>query len=538
MSKTYDLAIRNARVYDGSGGPWRDGDVAVKDGRIAEIGKVSVSEASLTIDAEGRAVSPGFVDPHSHADCIAVVSDGDSKVIQGVTTEIGGQCGISLAPVNRERVNLLRDYLKPFIPKEAMSDFDWSDSGEFMDKIDKNGHATDIAMMTGHGTIRLAVMGFDDRKPTDGELEQMKKLLRRELESGCIGMSTGLIYPPGCFADTPELVELCKVTASYGGIYATHMRSESADLLKAVKEAIATAEQSGCRLHISHHKVVNDYKGLSEETLKLMEEARGRGVDVTCDVYPYTAGSTLISVLLPQWAKEGGVEKMLTRLASKEDRERVKTDLRRDVPGWDNFVKGATYAKILICSAVKDQSIVGKTLQDIADERGKAPDETLLDLILEDKGENTVVIDSQSDFDNVNIMKHPLAMIGSDSIPTSMTGKLATGKPHPRCFGTFPRALGNFARDRGLFPLETAIWKMTGFPAWRYGLHDRGLIKNGLIADFVIFDPKTIDGSADFLNPRQAPTGLHRVIKNGVVVVEDGRFLGRSLGRTVRRSGV
>ena len=281
---------------------------------------------------------------------------------------------------------------------------------------------------------------------------------------------------------------------------------------------------------------MNDYKGLSAETLKLMEEARGRGVDVTCDVYPYTAGSTLISALLPQWAKEGGVEKMLARLASKEDRERMKSDFRRDVPGWDNFIKGAGYGKILICSA-KDPSAVGKTLQAIADEQGKTPDEALLDLLLSERGENTVVIDSQSDHDNMNIMKHPLAMIGSDSIPTSMTGRIATGKPHPRCFGTFPRALGHFSRDKGLFPLETAIWKTTGYPAWRYGLGDRGLIKQGLVADFVIFDPKTIDGANDYLNPRQVPKGLDRVIKNGVVVVENGRYLGQTLGKTVRRFG-
>jgi N-acyl-D-aspartate/D-glutamate deacylase len=226
---------------------------------------------------------------------------------------------------------------------------------------------------------------------------------------------------------------------------------------------------------------------------------------------------------------------MLSRLASKEDRERIKTDLRSDVPGWDNFVKGAGYAHILICSSVKDQSMVGKTLQAIADGQGKAPDEALLDLLLDEKGENTVVIDSQSEYDNENIMKHPLAMIGSDSIPTSMTGRIATGMPHPRCFGTFPHALGHFSRERGLFPLETAIWKMTGFPAWRYGLDGRGLIKKGFVADFVVFDPKTIEGSADYLKPRQVPKGLDLVIKNGVAVVENGRYLGQKLGKTIRR---
>jgi N-acyl-D-aspartate/D-glutamate deacylase len=368
----------------------------------------------------------------------------------------------------------------------------------------------------------------------------MKKLLARELEDGCVGMSTGLIYPPGCFAEAAELTELCEVTAAYGGVYATHMRSESAELLKAVEEAITAAEKTGCRLQISHHKVAHEFEGLSKETLKMMEDARGRGVDVACDVYPYTAGSTLISVFLPQWTKEGGVEKMLARLNSKEDRERIKADLKRDIPGWDNFVKSATYANILVCSAAKDKSLEGKTLQAIADERGQTvtPDETLLDIIQSEGGEITVVIESQSASDNKRIMAHPLSTIGSDAIPTAFTGKMAFGKPHPRSFGTFPRALGHFARDEKLFALETAIWKITGFPAQRYGFNDRGLIKRGLIADFVVFDPQTIDGSADYLNPRQIPKGICQVIKNGVVVVEEGRFQGQSLGRSVRRFGI
>ncbi|MDR1977242.1 MAG: amidohydrolase family protein [Synergistaceae bacterium] len=536
MPKTYDLILKNARIYDGSGGPWRDGDIAVTEGRVAGIGKISAARATRVLDVEGRAVSPGFIDPHSHADFIGVtLKDGDSKIVQGVTTDVAGQCGLTLSPVERGRTNLLRDYLKPFIPKEALPDFEWGRAGEMMDRIDRNGHATDIALLAGHGTIRIAVMGFDDRKAAGDELQRMKELLARELEDGCVGMSSGLVYPPGCFADHAELAELCEVTAAYGGIYSTHMRSESVDVLEAVKEAIAAAEESGCRLQISHHKIDRDLEGLSKETLGMMESARERGVDVTCDVYPYSSGSTLISVLLPLWAKEGGVEKMLTRLTSKEDRERIKADLKKNVPGWDNYVKSASYEKILICSASKDKTLEGKTLQAVADERGKAPDESLLDIVLSEGGEATVVMHAQSDSDNKRIMAHPLSMIGSDALAAAFTGKLAYGKAHPRSFGTFPRALGHFARDEKLFPLEIAVWKMTGFPAQRYGLGDRGLIKNGLIADFVVFDPQTIDGSADYANPRQIPKGIHQVIKNGIVVVENGRFLGQTLGKSVRR---
>ena len=538
MSKRYDLIIKNARVYDGSGRPWFDSDIAVVDGFIAGIGKTDASDAETCVDAGGRAVAPGFVDPHCHSDCnCTTVNDTDGKIIQGVTTEVGGNCGLSLSPVDPERLDLLRDYLKPFIPKEAMPDFAWTHAGEIMDIVDRNGHSTDLAFLAAQGTIRIAVMGFDDRKPTEAELERMKALLARELEDGCVGLSTGLIYPPGCYTDTAELVELCKVAARYGGVYATHMRGESAEIITSVEEAIRTAEESGCRLEISHHKIINRYEGLSAKTLGMMEEARCRGVDVTCDVYPYSAGSTLISVVLPAWAKEGGVEKMLARLAVPEDRERIKAEFLRDIPGWDNFIKAASYDKILICSCMTDHSMEGKTVQAIADERGIPAPDAILDIMLSERAEVTIVIDSQSPSDNRRIIAHELSMIGSDSLPSSFSGKLAYGKPHPRCFGTYPRVLGCFVREERLLKLEKAIWKMSGFPAQRFGLADRGLIKAGLIGDFVIFDPATVGGSADYVNPRRAPTGIDYVIKNGVVVVEDGRFLGKTLGKSVRRFG-
>ncbi len=538
MSKRYDLVIKNALVYDGSGGPWFRADIAAKDGKIVGIGKIDAAYGNTFIDASDLAVAPGFVDPHCHSDsnCLTV-SDADGKITQGVTTEIGGNCGLSLSPVDPERVGLLRDYLKPFIPKEAMPDFKWAHAGEIMDSVDNSGYPTDLAFLAGQGTIRIAVMGFDDRKPTESELERMKDLLSRELEDGCVGMSTGLIYPPGCFTAPAELVELCRVTAKYGGVYATHMRGESAELIQSVEEAIRAAEESGCRLQISHHKVINSYEGFSVKTLSMMEDARLRGVDVTCDAYPYTAGSTLISVVLPQWAKEGGVEKMLARLESAEDRERIKAEFLREIPGWDNFIKAASYDKILICSCMNDKTMEGRTIQEVADERGISPADGILDIILSERAEVMIVIDSQSDSDNRRIIASELSMIGSDSLPSSLTGKLATGRPHPRCFGTYPRVLGRFVRELGLLSLEKAVWKMSGFPAQRFGLADRGMIKAGLIADFVIFDPATVTGSSDYLNPRTAPTGIEYVIKNGTVVVEKGRFLGKKLGKSLRRLG-
>ena len=538
MTKMYDLVIKNALVYDGSGGPWYRADIAASNGRIVGTGKVDSADGKVIIDASDLAVAPGLIDPHCHSDsnCMTV-TDADAKITQGVTTEIGGNCGLSLSPVDPERVDLLRDYLKPFIPKEAMPDFKWTHAGEIMDSVDRSGYPTDLAFLAGQGTIRIAVMGFDDRKPTDAELERMKGLLARELEVGCVGMSSGLIYPPGCFTAPSELVELCRVTAQYGGVYATHMRGESAELIQSVEEAISTAEESGCRLQISHHKVINSYEGFSVKTLAMMEEARLRGVDVTCDAYPYTAGSTLISVVLPQWAKEGGVEKMLARLENPEDRERIKAEFLQEIPGWDNFIKSASYDKILICTCVNDKTMEGKTISKVAEERGISPADAVLDIILSERAEVMIVIDSQSDSDNRRIIASELSMIGSDSLPSSLTGKMAIGRPHPRCFGAFPRVLGHFVRELGLLSMESAIWKMSGFPAQRFGLADRGMIKAGLVADFVIFDPATVNGSSDYLNPRTAPTGIEYVIKNGTVVVEKGRFLGKKMGKSLRRLG-
>lgn len=538
MAKEFDLIIKNAKVYDGTGGPWYFADIAVRDGVIAGTGRIDASRGKQSIDAEGRAAAPGFVDPHTHSDLNAATApDADAKIVQGVTTEVAGNCGLSLTPVSPEKVNLLRDYLKPFIPKDIMPDFKWGRAGELMDIVDKSGFATDVAFLSGHGTVRLAVMGFDDREPTIAELGKMKELFTMEMEDGCVGFSTGLIYPPGCFSAPPEIVEFCKIAAHYDGVYATHMRGESGEILKSVGEALAAAEAGGCRLQISHHKIIQDYEGLSAETLAMMEDARERGVDVACDVYPYIAGSTLISVVLPPWAREGGVEKMLARLEKAEERERIKKDFLGEIPGWDNFIKGAGYKNILISSSAADKSLEGKTIQQAADERGVEAPDAILDIMLSERGEVTIVIISQSDSDNRRIMAHELAMIGSDSLATAHSGRLAFGKPHPRCFGTFPRVLGYFARDQRLFTLEKAVWKMTGFPAQRFGLGDRGLIKSGLIADFVIFDPETISGTDDFVNPRQVPAGIQCVIKNGEMVVDNGRFLGKTLGKSVRKFG-
>ncbi|MBA1334569.1 MAG: N-acyl-D-amino-acid deacylase [Firmicutes bacterium] len=534
----FDLLIKNAKVIDGSGSPWFKADIAVKDGMIKKVGKLGDIEADNVIDAAGKVVSPGFIDAHAHTDFVAVaVNNAESKITQGVTTDVSGMCGLTPAPVNPGTLNQLKQYLAPFIPKEVEMNWNWRSMGDWMDIIDKQGNSTNLAVFVGHGAIRIAVMGFDNREPRAEEMEEMKKLVAQAMEEGALGLSTGLIYPPGCYSKKDELIELCKVVAKYGGIYITHMRSEGVEVIQALEEAIDIGRQSGCPVQISHHKVAGrENFGLSEKTLGIMEKARQEGIDVTCDVYPYTAGSTLISALLPKWVHDGGVEKMLERINNSNTRKRIAEELKEDIPGWENLAKGAGWNGILICSCENDKACEGKTIQEIADERGMNPVDALFDIISKERGKSTMAIFMMDDNDNNRIVAHRLSMIGSDALACSFSGALGQGKPHPRCFGTFPRVLGKYVREDKVLSLETAVWKMTGFPATRFGIKNRGFIKEGLIADMVIFDPETIIDKATYKNPFQQAEGIDYVIMNGEIVVDHKVYNGKTLGRVIRQS--
>ncbi|NLO58169.1 MAG: amidohydrolase family protein, partial [Synergistaceae bacterium] len=355
-----DLLLKNAVIYDGSGGPWYRGDVAIREGIINEIGTLTPGCASETIDLEGRVLCPGFVDVHSHSDFSAfLVNDVDGKITQGVTTEVVSNCGLAMTPSVPERAGLLQEYMRPYLPEGVSLHNECSSLEEMMDRIDSSGYVTDLAFHVAHGPLRIAALGFDNRKASPAELELMKGLLAREMESGAVGLSSGLIYPPGCFADTDELVELCRVAAAYGGIYATHMRSESGDTLNAVAEAIDIGRRSGCAVHISHHKIMEQLEGLSEKTLGMMETAQKEGIDVTCDVYPYTAGSTMIGALLPPWVNEGGAARLVARVADPTCRKRIAEDMKKEIPGWDNFSRASGLANILIFTAEKDKTLEG-----------------------------------------------------------------------------------------------------------------------------------------------------------------------------------
>ncbi|MFP4482458.1 MAG: N-acyl-D-amino-acid deacylase family protein [Thermovirgaceae bacterium] len=530
----HDMILKNAKIIDGTGGPWFRGDVAIDGGRIAGIGKYAGNDAAKVLDMEDRVLCPGFIDPHSHADIIATEVNPQNQIFQGVTTQVTGNCGKSNAPVKPGTRPFLERYLAAYTPEGVRLGWDWTSLGDWLDIIDRQGYVTDIGVLIGQGTIRMAAMGMSDSDPSNSQLEEMKQLVAESMSEGALGLSTGLIYPPGSFTKMPELVELCKVVAQFGGIYATHMRSEGAEHLSAIEEAIRIGRESGCKVHVSHHKITHPYDGQSKETLGRIEAARKEGIDITFDVYPYTAGFTQITTLIPTWATVGGVDAMLERLRSRDLRKRIAGDQEHGVPGWENFAGSAGWDGIIVSSTKADRSVEGKSISRIAEERGTTCSEALFDIILAEKAEASVVVWSQSEADHERIITHPLGMIGSDGFPCNYDEPRLQGKPHPRCLGTFPRVLGRYVREKKLLDLETAVWKMTGFTAQRFGLHDRGLVKEGLLADLVVFDPERIEDGATFDDPFQKPEGIEWVIKNGKVLVERNEHVGGIIGRTVR----
>lgn len=527
----YDLLIENGRILDGSANPWFKGNIGIQDGKIAQIGSLKGQEAREKIDVKGLIIAPGFIDIHNHSDAVPFVSPREEgRILQGITTEIIGNCGVSLAPVFQETQALLKKYVGPFC-FEAPLRWDWQSLGDFLNRLEEVKNFTNLGAWVGHGAIRIAVMGFDNRQPTSKELAKMKELVIQAMDQGAYGLSSGLIYPPGVYSDASEMIELCKMVAEKGGVYTTHMRNEQDLVMDSVQETITVAEKAGVSTIIAHHKS-NGRKnwGRSRQTLELIDEARNRGLDITCDVYPYIASSTFLWALLPPWAQEGGIGKLLERLHSQEQRQRIKADFTRGIPGWPNLVEGSGWEGILISSCKKNKGLEGKTLQQIADARKMEPAEALLDILLEVSADVLMVLFGMAEEDVTRILKHPAAMVGSDAIPS-------TGKPHPRYFGAFPRVLRKYVREDKALSLQEAIRKMTSMPAQKLGLRDRGMIREGMWADIVIFDPQTVEDKATFADPRQYPAGIPHVLVNGQVAVRGGKITGALAGKVLRKGG-
>jgi len=525
----YDLLIMDARIVDGTGAPYFYGDLGVSGDRITAVGRLSGQLARRTVVAEGRVLAPGFIDIHSHSDASYMINPlGESKVRQGVTLEVMGQCGWSLAPLEGPAV----DEIKKDLEAEDEVEIRWRTMGEYLACLEEAGPSVNLAVVAGHGTIRGSAMGYDDRPPSEEEARRMRLLLRQALAEGAFGLSTGLIYPPGSYAATEEIIDLARELARAGGVYFTHMRNEGACLLEAVAEAIRIGEEAGVPVQIAHHKVGGEKNwGKVKESLRMIEEARARGVDVTGDQYPYTASSTGLASIVPQWAHDGGSEKLLERLRDPATRRRLVAECVDGQDSWSGWDK-------LLISSVKTEAnkkYEGKSLTEVARERGQDPVEAAFDLLIEEELAVGMVRFGMSEEDVRTVMQHPWVMVGSDGSALAPYGRLGRGKPHPRNYGTFPRVLGRYVREEKVLGLEMAVRKMTGLPAWRLRLWDRGLLRPGCHADVVLFDPDRVVDRATFTDPHQYPDGIDLVVVNGTVTVEYGEHTGARAGRVLRR---
>ncbi|MFC4499870.1 MULTISPECIES: N-acyl-D-amino-acid deacylase family protein [Streptomyces] len=532
-----ELVIRDADVVDGSGADSYRADVVVDGGRIVSIVREAAAagcqrpKARRELDAEGLVLSPGFVDMHAHSD-LALLRDPDhsAKAAQGVTLEVLGQDGLSYAPVDDRTLAEVRRAIAGWNGSGDDIDFDWRSVGEYLDRLDR-GIAVNAAYLIPQGTVRALVVGWDDRPATPRELDRMRQLVAEGLEQGAVGLSSGLTYTPGMYAKDAELTELCRVVASYGGYYCPHHRSYGAGALEAYAEMVELTREADCPLHLAHATMnfgVN--KGRAPELLSLLDEALATGADITLDTYPYTPGSTTLAALLPSWASEGGPAEILRRLDDEEIAARIRHDL--EVTGADGCHGVPVEWDTIEISGVGDPRLagyVGRTVQESARSRGEAPWTTARRLLTED-GLAPTILQHVGHEENVRaIMRHRVHTGGSDGI-------LQGAKPHPRAYGTFPHYLGHYVRELGVLKLEECVAHLTGRPAARLRLPDRGLVREGYRADLVLFDPRTVAAGSTYDAPRTLPTGIPYVLVDGRFVIEDGRRTDVLAGRAVRRS--
>ena len=525
--------IRGAAVIDGTETPRYQADVRVVDGRIAEIadaGRLSAAAGDRVIDADSLVLSPGFIDMHAHSDLQLLVNPAHpAKLTQGVTTEVLGQDGLSYAPVDDEVMAVMRSKIAGWNDDPPGFDYSWRSVGEYLDRLDA-GIATNAVYLVPHGTLRALIVGLDDRPATADEISRMKQQLRVSMLEGAAGMSAGLTYTPGMYADGTELFELCRVLAELGGFFSPHHRSYGAGALEAYAEMIELTSRAGCALHLAHATMnFGPNKGRAPELLALLDKAIAAGADITLDTYPYLPGATTLSAILPSWSSAGGTEPTLARLRDPDSLARIREHL--EVTGSDGCHGVIAEWDTLQISGVRQASLekyVGATIADIAAAEGREPFEVCVDILLTDRL-GTGILQHVGHEENVRlIMHHPRHTGGSD-------GLLVGGKPHPRAWGTFPRYLGHYSRDLGLIGLEEMVGHLTGRPAHRLRLPDRGLVKTGYAADLVLFDPDTVADTATFAEPRQPAAGIVHVLVNGVPAMTDGVLTGDPGGRSLRR---
>jgi N-acyl-D-amino-acid deacylase len=526
-----DILIKNGRIVDGTGSPWFRGEIAIQDGKIVSLRDRVRDAADRVIDAAGSIVSPGFIDMHTHSDLkVFEHPEEDAKLLQGITTALIGQDGLSVAPLDAaskpammQRVaGLLGTYLKEWA---------WNSLGEFLERLDSLPPATNTLMLVPHGAIRATVLGWEDRPARSEEIGRMQAILARAFEEGGVGFSTGLIYPPGMYAERAELVALCGVTAQCGRFFVVHMRNEGDYVLDSIREVGEICREAGCPLHISHLKVAGKANwGKAGEVLGLIESYRQRGVEITFDQYPYLAGSTMLDAVIPPRFHSGGTAALLERLKDAETREeirQVQDNVRRE--RWDNWVDLCGWDGIWV-NAVKtdgNRFAEGQSIADLSKTTGKRPIDVVCDLLREEEGAVTMTALYGCEEDLKAIMRSEYMTVCSDGI--------VGGKPHPRAYNTCARFLGKYVREEKVLTLPQAIRRLTSFPAQRLGLQDRGLLREGMVADITVFDPGTIIDTGTYAEPIRYPVGISHVLVAGQVAVEDGKLTEVRAGRVLPR---
>ncbi len=532
----FDLLIKNGRIIDGSGRAGYPADLAIKGDRIVRIGKISGVNATRVIDARGLVVAPGFIDMLGQSETYVLIDPrAMSKVMMGVTTEVTGE-GESIAPVNDRLIKEQEDFNRRY-----NLTVDWQTLDQYFARLEKQGSGVNMATFVGATQIREYVIGFDNREPTPAELNKMKVLVAEAMKDGALGLSTSLQYVPARFAKTGEIVELAKVARQYGGIYATHQRSEANALDSSLAEVFQIAREARIPTEIWHLKTA--YKknwGRMPEVLAKIRRARAEGLDITADVYPYIAASTSLTSILPPWVLEGGTEQMLKRLRDTRIRQQLKKEIPADSKDWENIYLGSGGAPGVLISSVVNRELeplLGKRLSQIAVEQNKEELEAAFDLIVADNGQTGAIYFMMNEADLRAAMRAPFVSFCTDSGARATDGPLSRAKSHPRGWGSYPRILGKYVREEKLLTLEKAIAKMTGMPAKRVGLRDRGFLREGMFADIAIFDPRRVIDRATFEVPNQYPDGVKYVIVNGQLSVDDGKRTPALAGRPLRGPG-
>ena len=531
-----DLVIANGHIIDGTGSPWYSGDLGIRDGRIAAIGNLAETPRTRTIDAHGDVVAPGFIDMLGQSELTVLVDPRlPSKITQGITTEITGEGG-SAGPLDDSIIQ--RD--RPWYEHYGIEP-DWRTLGGFFARLEKQGIGINMASYVGATQVRRMVLGEADIQPTDAQLQQMQSLVAQAMREGAVGVSSSLEYPPAPYAKTAELVALASEAARFGGIYATHMRNESSAVLPAIDEAVQIGREAGIPVEIWHLKVAgkNNY-GRMPEVVARIDAARASGVDVAADTYAYTAWSNGLSAFIPPWAHDGGRDKLLQRLQDPATRERIRQDLLTPSDAWDNEwqeVPGPEGVLITVVHNPELRDLQGKRLTEVAELWGEAPMDALFNLLIRDQALTDVAVFGMSEPDVVLALQQPWVSINNDSSGTSPEGLLGKEHPHPRAYGTFPRILRKYVREEGKLTLEDAIRKFSALAAQRMRLTDRGVLKQGLWADVVVFDPDKVRDLATFENPNQLSVGMDYVLVNGVPVVDQGQMTGALPGKVLRGPG-